>query len=157
MVDREKLKKDELDYMECNEELAVDVCMVLDLIKNHLEMNILKFRFGTLKDQVTPECMGGGKNVDEVELEDEPGAGVVCKETRLTEQIYSSTSVQNYFSIRKALVETFGAGAQEKIKTLYQIKKERPKFVGGVIVPSRKVYGGLEYEETMSQTITERF
>ena len=124
VVDRKKLRKDGLDYLEGNEELAVDVCTVLDLIKNHLEMNVLKFRFGTLKDRVTPECVGEGEDVEEVEeveLEDEPGTDVVCKETRLTEKNYGSTSVQNYFSIRKALVETFGAGAQEKIKTLYQI------------------------------------
>ena len=35
VVDRKRLKKDGLDYMKGNEELAVDVCTVLDLIKNH--------------------------------------------------------------------------------------------------------------------------
>ena len=157
VMDRKQLRKDGLEYLEGNEELAVDVCTMLDLIKNHLEFSVLKFRFGTLKDQITPECMGEGEGVDEVELEDETGTDVVCKETSLTQQIYGSVSVKNYFSIRKTMVETFGPHAQEAIKIVYQIKKERPKLVGGEIVPSRKIYGGLEYEETVPQTITERF
>ena len=157
VMDRKQLRKDGLEYLEGNEELAVDVCTMLDMIKNHLEMSVLKFRFGALKDQITPECMGEGEGVDEVELEDETGTDVVCKETSLTQQIYGSVSVKNYFSIRKTMVETFGPRAQEVIKTVYQLKKERPKLVGGEIVPSRKIYGGLEYEETVPQTITERF
>ena len=108
VMDRKQLRKDGLEYLEGNKELAVDVCTMLDMIKNHLEMSVLKFRFGALKDQITPECMGEGEGVDEVELEDETGTDVVCKETSLTQQIYGSVSVKNYFSIRKTMVETFG-------------------------------------------------
>ena len=50
VVERTKLKEDGLDYISGNEELAVDVCTVLDLVRNHLEMNMFKFRFGVLAD-----------------------------------------------------------------------------------------------------------
>ena len=35
LLERTKLKEDGLDYIEGNEELAVDMCMVLDLIRNN--------------------------------------------------------------------------------------------------------------------------
>ena len=54
------------------------------------------------------------------------------------------------------MIETFG-GAQNKTKSLYQIKKERPKLFDGVIVPSRKIDEEVEYEETEPMTIMERF
>ena len=157
VMERTNIKEDGLDYNKDNKELAVNVCMVLDLVRNHLEMNIFKFRFGGLKDQISPDYMGEDEDIDEAELEDEVGTDVVCKDVHLAEQIYGSTLVQKYFSIRKALIETFECEAQEKLKTLYQIKKERPKFVGGGIFPSHNIYEGIEYEENVPLTITERF
>ena len=89
--------------------------------------------------------MREGKKVNEVELEYCMGTDLVCKDIHVKIKIYGSTFlVKKYFSIRKSLLGIFGKGAQEKLKTLYQIKKERPKVVGGIIVPSCKIYEGME-------------
>ena len=122
VVERTMLKEDGLDYINGNEELAVDVCTVLDLVRNHLEMNMFKFRFGGLADQIRPDCSEADEDDNEVELEDEVGTDVVCKECDLTAQIYGSTSVQNFFSIRKALIETLGGG-RRKSKLSIRLKR----------------------------------
>ena len=101
MMERTKLKEDGLEYIEGNEQLAVDVCIVLNLIKNHLEMNGFKFRFGGLKDQITPACAGEGGDVDELESEDEAETEIVIKEVILTEQIFSNNSVAKKFQFGK--------------------------------------------------------
>ena len=116
VMERSMLKQDGMDYISGNEELAVDVCTVLDLVKNHLEMNMFKFRFRGLVDQIRPDFVEVGEDDDEEELEDEVGTDVVCKACDLTEQIYGSISVKNYFSIRKALIQTFGGGRRRKLK-----------------------------------------
>ena len=54
-------------------------------------------------------------------------------------------------------MKLLGGGAQDKIKSLYQIKNECTKFFGGRIVPSPKIYEEVEYEETELMTITEIF
>ena len=46
-------------------------------------MNVFKFRFNGLKDQITSVCVGGGEDVDEVELGDEVETDVICEEVHL--------------------------------------------------------------------------
>ena len=59
--------------------------------------------------------------------------------------------------MREGWSRSGGGGAREKMKTVYQIKKERPKFIGGTIVPSRKIYERIDYEEVVPLTMAERF
>ena len=49
------------------------------------------------------------------------------------------------------------ARAQEDIESLYQIKRDRPHFVGGIITPRRKIYEDIIYEEQKILTNAERF
>ena len=46
LMERTKIKEDGLDYIKGNEELVGNVLTELGLIRNHLEMNVFKFRFG---------------------------------------------------------------------------------------------------------------
>ena len=79
VINRKKFTAEGLDYIRGNEELAVDVCTMLDQSRDILEMDYLRFKFGNLMDNVTPECLGdsvGGDGGEEDDVAEVSEGGV---------------------------------------------------------------------------------
>ena len=79
------------------------------------------------------------------------------KKVDLTVTIYNSALVRDYFNIRKDMGELYGGRVHEDLKSLYQIHNDHPKYMWGIIVPSRQIYESITYEEKEPLTMTEIF
>ena len=133
VIDRSKLKKEGLEFIQTSRELVVDVCTFLDHMKSHLELNFFKINFDRLKDEMPPDFEGDD---DVVEVEKE----VVEESARsLSSIIHSEASRRRYDHIRNIIWEKFGSKGMKAVKTTYQIRKEHAAIVGGIIEPSWRI------------------
>ena len=54
------------------------------------------------------------------------------------------------------MIKSFGVDARERVKSHYQIQKERPDFGGSILTPCRAIYNYVEYEEVLATNVAEQ-
>ena len=75
----------------------------------------------------------------------------------LGSKLFSVASIKDYTGITKLMIDDYGEKVHSNVKILYAIQKDRPKIVGGEIVPCRKIYDRVVYEPYAAKTYKEKY
>ena len=170
VANRVSLRHEGLKYLVGNEAVASEANTVLAQIKCHLEKRYFKLKFDGLYDGVIAEedvedegeffnAVTGEEEVADVDeqVADDIGEPSSSNSFALGSKIYSVSSVKNYKAISSLMVDEFGGKVRNSVKTVYQINRDRPEIVGGVVLPCRNLYDRVVYEPYVAKTFKEKY
>ena len=170
VANRVSLRHAGLEYLMGNEAVTAEANTVLAQIKCHLEKRYFLLKFDGLYDGVIPQedvedvselfdTVTGEEVVADADerVEEDIGEPSSSNSFALGSKLYSVFSVKDYKAIKSLMVDDFGGKVRNSVKTVYNIQRDRPEIVGGVVVPCRNLYDNVVYEPYVAKTFKEKY